>query len=907
MNSSSSENYFDLIESLTPRELSILRLLGEHQSNKEISAQLHLSINTVKWYARQIFGKLGVDNRRQAIKRAQILGILKKNSEEFIQQPITYAQGNLPSPLTPFIGRDDELTYLTSILTQPSTRLVTLIGPGGIGKTRLAIETACRLQKKFADGIWLVNMGMETNPDLVPQYIASTLGITYYKKANVQTSLIHSLRDKQILLILDNLEHLVDSCSWYVEDMLHNCYKLVILATSRRPLKVSGEIRYLVQALYAPDPTKVDCSDLAQADAIQLFVSRAKNLDRDFILTKDNLPEVAQICHRLDGIPLAVELAAGRTNALTTEDILAHLDERFSLLTGGPKSTSTRYQALQTSMDWSYYFLSLPEILLFQRLAIFKGSWSLKATEAICSGEGLESWQITDCLSSLVDQSLVGVEPIDLHNYRYFMLETIHQYALNKLLDTGDHDYYSMRHLSYFHKACEEIVQRLRTGEKSALLKHLSLDKDNLIGAINWALDINHLDASNDRIQLGLDLTAWLQDLWKIHNLYPLAEKWLKIGLSSLPAGRESSITRGKAFLVLYKMVTSWTGGDYQEYLDESIKLLRQTTDYIDLAEAIGYKASHTLFHGKNIELARQLAEESLAFAKQSEDDWIIASSLHLMAGICVAEGNVKTARAYAFESERLVISTGDLSQVWIYRFGESLLQFPEPEPTRTSLFKALKICRDHSDIENEILVLFNIADITYVEKDFKSMQTQFQYCLDRSRDFGMMVRVSWGLRHTGTAWKYLGNIKEAANLFYESLQISQKEGFKTEITFALTQLAGLASLIGKPELCILLLGFASTLHGFRYEGYGIDSIELRVDTEFARSLLDEQDFNQSWDRGKELPYEIALAEATSLFHEIQAPNQTTSGYEEFIMWYKNRPDEYATLTPLVSEDNILS
>lgn len=197
MNSDCSENYFDPIESLTPRELSILRLMNESISNKEISVQLHLSINTVKWYARQIFGKLGVQNRRQAINQARNLGLLKKISpSEFFHHPISLAKGNLPSPLNQFIGRKEELTYLTSTLTQPLTHLITLLGPGGIGKTRLAIETAYHLKGHFTDGIWLFDTARELDPDLIPQRIAATLGITYYKRANHQTALINSLREK---------------------------------------------------------------------------------------------------------------------------------------------------------------------------------------------------------------------------------------------------------------------------------------------------------------------------------------------------------------------------------------------------------------------------------------------------------------------------------------------------------------------------------------------------------------------------------------------------------------------------------------------------------------------------------------------------------------------------------------
>ncbi|MEO8664900.1 MAG: adenylate/guanylate cyclase domain-containing protein, partial [Ignavibacteria bacterium] len=342
---------------------------------------------------------------------------------------------NLPLQLTSFIGREDEMKKIKDGLKQ--TRLLTLTGPGGTGKTRLAIQIAADIIDDFANGVWIVELASLLEPDLLPQSIVKALGIHENPKQKVEETLSDFLKDKELLIILDNCEHLIHSCAGLSERLLQYSAKLKILATSREPLRCSGELTHRTSSLALPDAkADITAEQLSQYESVRLFIERALALKPDFRVTNENAPALAAICSHLDGIPLAIELAAARISVLTIEKIYERLNSRFKLLTGGKRTSLPRQQTLKALIDWSYDLLSENEKILWSRLSVFSGGWTLEASEEICIDEKIFPEEVLDLIINLTDKSIVIY---DEKNQRYRMLETIKQYGAEKLEEANEH------------------------------------------------------------------------------------------------------------------------------------------------------------------------------------------------------------------------------------------------------------------------------------------------------------------------------------------------------------------------------------------------------------------------------------------------------------------------------------
>jgi predicted ATPase/class 3 adenylate cyclase len=343
---------------------------------------------------------------------------------------------NLPVQATSFIGRERDIAEIQRLLS--SARLLTLNGAGGVGKTRLALQAAADLLETYGDGVWLVELAPLADPDLVPQTVAFALGVREEPGRPFTQTLADYLRNKKLLLLLDNCEHLVDACARLADTLLRSCPDLQILATSREALGVPGERTYRLPSLGLPDPARLPPMDvLAQFESVRLFRERAQLHQPAFAVTAANAPALAQVCHRLDGIPLAIELAAARVRSLPVEQIAARLDDRFRLLTGGSRTALPRQQTLRALMDWSYGLLTDGEKTLLRRVSVFSGGWTLEAAETVCAGDGVDDWEILDLLTRLVDKSLIVYEERD-GEARYRLLETVRQYAQERLQESGE-------------------------------------------------------------------------------------------------------------------------------------------------------------------------------------------------------------------------------------------------------------------------------------------------------------------------------------------------------------------------------------------------------------------------------------------------------------------------------------
>jgi predicted ATPase/DNA-binding CsgD family transcriptional regulator len=392
---------------------------------------------------------------------------------------------SLPLELSSFVGREREVAEVKDRLTD--TRLLTLTGSGGCGKSRLALVVASELVDSFEDGAWWVALASLSDPALVPQAVASALGVREAPGRSITDVLRERLETEDLLLVLDNCEHLIDACAALADTLLRACPDLRILATSREALGVAGETSWLVPSLSVPDPRDPPSAEqLVRYEAIRLFVERARAVSSHFEVTEENAPAVARVCERLDGIPLAIELAAARTRVLSVEQIASRLDDSFRLLKTESRTADPRHKTLRTTIDWSHDPLSDEERILFRRLSVFAGGWTLQAAEEVCAGEGIERDEVLDLLTHLADKSLVLVSGRDGEEARYRFLETVRQYASEKLEKSGEEPEIGRRHAVFFAALGTRAEAGLHSAEEVTWRRRLAANHDNLRAALAW-------------------------------------------------------------------------------------------------------------------------------------------------------------------------------------------------------------------------------------------------------------------------------------------------------------------------------------------------------------------------------------------------------------------------------------
>ena len=556
--------------------------------------------------------------------------------------PLETGITNLPVSLTSFVGRKRELNEVKEKIK--STRLLTLTGPGGSGKTRLAIQLGTDLIDSFHHGVWWVDLTALTDKSLVPHSIAKSLGVREVAGQSLVETIVHFLHAKHLLLILDNCEHLIEPCAHIAHYLSERCDQLKILATSREALRVTGEQTWLVPTLSLPAPQKISIIDLLlEYEGIRLFVDRAQTANADFTLTEQNASFVTQICSRLDGIPLAIELAAARAKLLTPEQIADRLDDRFQLLTNGSRTAPARHQTLQAVMDWSYDLLNEKEQTLFRTLAVFSGSWDLDATEAICSVNGhLEKREILDLLSNLVDKSLVIREGDQNGRSRYRLLETIHQYALEALTRSSETHEIQEHHLEHYLKLVESVHAHLgfflSDQETLSWLGVLIPEHDNLRAAISFC------EANPSHTEAGLKMAGYLHWYFIVHNHLSEGREWIR----KLQASKAAVSPRVQAQAYLTSGFLACWQGDFSSArpsLQTSLNLFEELQDGAGTAfslHGLGFAANGLGEHAE----AGQSFGRCLQIAREIDDKWLISIALHFIAVGTSFQGNYELARS---------------------------------------------------------------------------------------------------------------------------------------------------------------------------------------------------------------------------------------------------------------------
>jgi len=702
---------------------------------------------------------------------------------------------NLPIQLTSFVGREKELTEVKQLLQ--NARILTLIGSGGTGKTRLSIQAASEVLDQYPDGVWFVELAPILDPLLVPRTTAIALGLRDEPQRPVVDMLCDYLHEKQMLIILDNCEHLVDACARLADRILHAAPNTRIFASSREALGIGGEVTYRVPSLGLPDLSHLPpVESLSQYEAVKLFIDRATSAVPTFTMTNDNAPALAQVCHHLDGIPLAIELAAAKIRVLSVEQIAKRLDDRFRLLTGGSRTVLERHQTLRAAIDWSYNLLSTVEQVLFQRLSIFVGGWTLEAAESVCADGLIKSEDVLNLMEQLIHKSLV-IKGEEENESRYHMLETIRQYANEKLIESSESNTLRGRHLEYFLALAETAEPHLIRPEQLEWLPVLDADYENLRLALAWALE-------KELAELSLRLCVALGMFWVIRCYWIEGSNWLASALAKHTqeqddterVARVSALCQDVAFADLLdnleRMKTS---------SELALKLAKAGLDQHDIAIARFY-IGYTLVRLADHEKALPYLEESFTEFQELNDPyweaytykWIVLQEFYLGGANHVEHG---------LQSIELARKAGErLNLGHAFRIYSLMLSMHERiDEAREYLEEAEKVSKQISS--NPITLVFGqlqFAGIEWLSGNRQQAKALFMEAQARLRLLGDKHDSSFCIENLGLLSMEEGDLDQAQVYLEEALSTARELGPKSILARRLALISILFYLQGNTE-----------------------------------------------------------------------------------------------------------
>jgi predicted ATPase/Flp pilus assembly protein TadD len=733
------------------------------------------------------------------------------------EEPSDFDRHNLPASRTSFVGREHEMLEIKRHLAM--TRLLTLTGAGGSGKTRLALEVARGLIGAYPEGVWLVELASLSQGEFVAQAAAEAVGVQGQPGRPLTDTLVDALRAKRMILILDNCEHLVDAVAELVALLLNSCPRLRILATSRQALGAVGEIVWPVSLLSVPDLRSAPTvAQLEGYEAIRLFVDRARQRNPAFSLRHENAQAVAQICAHLEGLPLAIELAAARIKMLPPQALLDRLKDRLKLLTGGPRELSERQRTLRSTIEWSYALLDEGEQLLFGRLAVFSGGRTLEAIEAICDAEGDLPVDTFDGISSLLDKSLLRQEEGPNGEPRLVMLETVHEFAREKLEESAEAEEIKRVHAQYFLTLAEEAYPELKGSHQLEWLERLEAEHDNMRAALSWAMECKEA-------AVALRLGGALSWLWSVRGYHSEGRRWLEEALAM--DGRGSPEVRAMALAGAGVLASEQGDLDRaQEACEEGLELLehegREASEAkLNLLAFLGWVAWQREEH----ENATELFEEGLALSREMNDTWWLANSLSNLATVSHSQG----------DSERA-----------------------------TELYEqSMDIFREQGDKQSLTYCLTNLAMVACSQGDLRRAAQLTEESVALQRELGARGDVALGLCNLGWIALLQDDLGRAAELYRESLSLSWEIGLNPLVQSALEGFACLAGAKGEAERAVLLWGAAQALH--ETKGILRDTdflVEADVRISAVRSGMGEEVWEEAWHKGRVMTLDEAVSYA---------------------------------------------
>jgi predicted ATPase/DNA-binding SARP family transcriptional activator/DNA-binding CsgD family transcriptional regulator len=684
-------------------------------------------------------------------------------------QPSDGANHNLPAPMSSFVGREREMAEVKRTLAM--TRLLTLTGAGGSGKTRLSLEIARDLGGSYPDGVWLVELAPLSDNGLVSQEVANVLRVQERPGEPLADTLVKALAGKQMLLVLDNCEHVVEEAARLVDKLLASCPRLKVLATSREPLGVSGEANWAVPPLSLPDATngKATADALVRYEAVRLFVERARLRLPDFEVTAGNAGTVARVCRKLDGMPLAIELATARMGVLAVEQVAQRLEVSLEVLKGTSRSAAPRQRTLRATLDWSYDLLSKDDRRFFGRLSVFVGGWTLEAAEAVCSGDGVEEDDVLDLLGGLVDKSLVVAGASTDGALRYRMLEPVRQYARVKLEEGAESEEVPRRQAEYFLSTAEEAEPELAGQRQGLWVERLDAEHDNMRAALSWLLERGEATGS------ALRLVAALWRFWNIRGYLSEGIRWIEQVLAE--GELAASPARVKALEGMGWL--SQFQGDYglaKATYEQMLELSRELGDKGNMATALNGLGTVATYVGDGAR-ARELLWENLRVLDELEEG--ISATLH------------KRFHALILLGQLAIYEEGN------YARGEALWE------------QGLALIREAGDADQVGLTLSNLAYPTLLQGKYERARRLCEEALSIARELGSVGYVSNASVNLGLAALGLGEYERAAGSFREAVLTSRDMGANLQTIEAFEGMAGLAATIGEAPRAARLWGAA--------------------------------------------------------------------------------------------------
>jgi predicted ATPase/DNA-binding XRE family transcriptional regulator len=698
-------------------------------------------------------------------------------------------RSNLPALLTTFIGREKEQSEIAQLVSKH--RLVTLTGAGGVGKTRLAIKVGEQILENYAGSVWLVELAPILDSLLVPRTTAIAIGLRDEPKQPMIDMLSDYLLGKQMLIILDNCEHLLDACAQLADTLLKRCRELKILATSREPLGILGEAIYHVPSLELPDMQKL-LENFRDYESVRLFEERAQLTRMDFSLTIENALSVAKICSRLDGIPLAIELAAARINTFSTEQVATRLEKSFRLLTTGNRTALPRHQTLQAAIDWSYDLLSPAEQTLFRRLSVFVNSWTLEAAEFVCSYAKIKSEMTLDLLTKLINKSLI-ITKEEHGKSRYRMLETIRQYANERLIEARESDVLRDRHLEYFLNLAEIAEPHLTRPEQLEWLPLLDADYENLRVAFEWSLN-------KETAAPALNLCKALAPFWMIRGYWREGLTRVNRALTK-PSQREISNEKtARAKVLCIHAEFEGQLGNFVDMLtsaEESLALALQVSDKQGIALARYLVGMGLMFLGEDNDKALSLMEQSFT-EFQALDQLILQASYYPYLGYFLARQGKLRVEHVASKCLELARQAGErlILAIALSNYADWLWRIDHEQEARVHAQESDQLYKQIGS-ENISTNSFLFAEIAWSKRNHEEARSLYMEMQERFSILGEMYWKSLCVENLGLLAMEEGNLPQAHVYLQQAAGLHQEVGYKPDIAHCLTELGNLSYLQG--------------------------------------------------------------------------------------------------------------